>query len=142
MTAAAGAAVLMFLASCADDPTVASPAAGAALAVASAAGTPPGQGFVVWESSRSGAWRLWLRDLDGGAPWQLSPDEGERVRYGSLEANLVAHLRIRDLLGDNSRRFFLLWPFILATQKLLYCIILCLIWMGKDDDLTQETDRK
>ncbi len=24
-----------------------------------------GEGFVVWESSRSGHWRLWRRDLDG-----------------------------------------------------------------------------
>ena len=58
------------------------------------AGAP---GFVVWESSRSGAWRLWRADLDGGRPRQLSPDEpgrphccphvapdGRRIAYLSL----------------------------------------------------------
>ena len=43
-----------------------------------AAPGPPGQGLVVWESNRTGAWRLWARDLDGSPPRQLSPDEGER----------------------------------------------------------------
>ena len=38
-----------------------------------------GSGFVVWESNRSGNWRLWLRDLDGAAARQLTPDEGPRL---------------------------------------------------------------
>lgn len=38
-----------------------------------------GSGFVVWESNRSGTWRLWIRELDGGEPRQLSPDEGRRI---------------------------------------------------------------
>ena len=39
---------------------------------------PPGSGFVVWESNRSGNWRLWIRDLDGTPQRQLSPEEGDR----------------------------------------------------------------
>ncbi len=49
---------------------------------------PPGRGFVVWESNRTGAWRLWIRDLDGSpprrllpealAPGELAPEEGAR----------------------------------------------------------------
>ena len=38
----------------------------------------PGQGFVVWESNRTGAWRLWVRDLDGSPPRQLTPESGDR----------------------------------------------------------------
>ena len=38
----------------------------------------PARGFVAWESSRSGDWRIWLRRLEGSAPRQLSPDEPGR----------------------------------------------------------------
>ena len=38
-----------------------------------------GKGFLVWESNRSGRWRLWIRDLAGGEPRQLTPDEGRRL---------------------------------------------------------------
>ncbi len=41
-------------------------------------GGSPGAGFVVWESNRTGAWRLWIRDLDGSPPRQLSPEDGAR----------------------------------------------------------------
>ncbi len=54
-------------------------------------------GFVVWESNRSGSWRIWRAGLGGGDPEQLSPDEdgrrhccahiapdGERLVYLSL----------------------------------------------------------
>ncbi|MDX1502988.1 MAG: LamG-like jellyroll fold domain-containing protein [Thermoanaerobaculia bacterium] len=57
-----------------------------------------GEGFVVWESDRGGAWRIWRRDLDGSPPRPLSPDEpgrahccahvspdGSRLVYLSLE---------------------------------------------------------
>jgi hypothetical protein len=37
-----------------------------------------GRGFVVWESSRNGAWRIWHRNLDGSELRQLSPDEPDR----------------------------------------------------------------
>lgn len=39
----------------------------------------PGEGFVVWESNRSGRWRLWIQRLDGGGLRRLTPDEGERI---------------------------------------------------------------
>lgn len=35
-------------------------------------------GFVVWESNRSGRWRIWIRDLAGGVPRQLTADEKGR----------------------------------------------------------------
>ncbi len=37
-----------------------------------------GEGFVVWESKRSGEWRIWYRRLDGSQLRQLSPDEPRR----------------------------------------------------------------
>lgn len=40
---------------------------------------PPGRGFVVWESNRSGRWRLWIQDLNGSAPRQLTPEEDDRI---------------------------------------------------------------
>lgn len=36
------------------------------------------QGFIVWESNRTGSWRLWRRDLDGKNLRQLSPEESGR----------------------------------------------------------------
>jgi hypothetical protein len=56
------------------------PAAGrAATDARPASWQPPGPGFVVWESDRSGRWRLWIQDLDGSAPRQLTPEEGDRI---------------------------------------------------------------
>lgn len=40
---------------------------------------PPSPGFVVWESNRSGRWRLWIQGLDSPVPRQLTPDEGDRI---------------------------------------------------------------
>ncbi len=37
-----------------------------------------GPGFVVWESNRSGAFRIWKRALEGGPAVQLSPEESGR----------------------------------------------------------------
>jgi Concanavalin A-like lectin/glucanases superfamily len=79
---------LVALAGCGGGP----PAAGDAAAPAAeeiAAPTPAalvaaiargrlGGGFVVWESSRSGDWRIWTRRLDGSGLRQLSPDEPGR----------------------------------------------------------------
>ncbi|RMH23380.1 MAG: hypothetical protein D6696_00855 [Acidobacteria bacterium] len=44
-----------------------------------AVAAPAGDGLVVWESDRSGAWRIWIRPLDGGPPRRLSPDEPGRA---------------------------------------------------------------
>ncbi|HSL83611.1 MAG TPA: LamG-like jellyroll fold domain-containing protein [Thermoanaerobaculia bacterium] len=35
-----------------------------------------GEGFLVWESNRTGDWRSWYRRLDGSGLRQLSPEEG------------------------------------------------------------------
>lgn len=40
-----------------------------------------GSGFVVWESSRTGSWRLWRRNLDGTDLRQLEPDEKGRDHF-------------------------------------------------------------
>ncbi len=49
------------------------------VAGATTAGAPTlGPGFVVWESNRTGDWRLFLRDLDSGPPRQLTLDEPGR----------------------------------------------------------------
>ncbi|RPJ25024.1 MAG: hypothetical protein EHM35_15880, partial [Planctomycetaceae bacterium] len=37
-----------------------------------------GRGFVVWESNRTGNWRIWHRGLDGSDLRQVSPDEKDR----------------------------------------------------------------
>ena len=40
-----------------------------------------GDGFLVWESSRTGSWRIWTRNLDGGGLRQLIPDEAGRDHF-------------------------------------------------------------
>lgn len=52
---------------------------------ARSSGPPPelggaalGDGFVVWESKRSGDWRIWTRRLDGSGLRQLSPGDDPR----------------------------------------------------------------
>ena len=58
-----------------------------------------GNGFLVWESNRSGAWRIWTRSLDGGEARQLTADEPGRQHYAphiSLDGTLIAYLSARD----------------------------------------------
>lgn len=40
-----------------------------------------GSGFVVWESNRTGRWRIWTRSLDGSGLRQLSPEEKNRDHF-------------------------------------------------------------
>jgi hypothetical protein len=40
-----------------------------------------GKGFLVWESNRSGRWRIWTRQLDGSGLQQLTPDEKGRDHF-------------------------------------------------------------
>ncbi|MFO7534223.1 MAG: hypothetical protein R6X19_00825 [Kiritimatiellia bacterium] len=42
---------------------------------------PLGEGYVVWESNRSGSWRIWHCRLDGSDLRQLSPDEKDRDHF-------------------------------------------------------------
>ncbi|MGB5294349.1 MAG: LamG-like jellyroll fold domain-containing protein [Thermoanaerobaculia bacterium] len=56
-----------------------------------------GDGFVVWESNRSGSWRLWSRDLDESPPRQLTPDEGPRLHccpHISPDGRWIAYLSL------------------------------------------------
>ena len=40
-----------------------------------------GRGFIVWESNRTGSWRIWRIELDGSGLRQLSPDEPNRDHF-------------------------------------------------------------
>ena len=40
-----------------------------------------GRGFVVWESNRGGAYRIWTRNMDGSGLRRVSPDEKGRWHY-------------------------------------------------------------
>lgn len=58
-----------------DSAATAAPHRRAAIAPDEPPGAALGDGYLVWESNRSGRWRLWIRDLGGGEPRQLTPDE-------------------------------------------------------------------
>ncbi len=51
-----------------------------------------GRGFVVWESNRTGNWRIWYRDLDGSGLRQLSPEEKGRDHFAPHIAPDGTHL--------------------------------------------------
>lgn len=38
-------------------------------------------GYIIWESSRTGSWRIWRRNLDGSNLRQISPEESGRDHY-------------------------------------------------------------
>ena len=113
----AGAALA--LVACAPSPADQAPAADARRAA-----TEVGVGRVVWESNRSGAFRIWTSDLDGGGVRRLSPEEpgrdhccarlspdGERLAYLSmpvsrreyLPATVPGELRLVRLADDGER---------------------------------------
>ena len=63
-------------------------------------------GFVVWESRRSGAWRLWTRRLDGSGLSQLTPDEEGRhhcCAHISPDGQWVTYLSLPNPRGRYSR---------------------------------------
>lgn len=81
-------------------------------------------GFVIWESNRSGAWRLWRSDLEGRGVVQLTADErgrrhccphispdGRRIAYLSLpegrqrylDESGVGQLRLLSMDGSSTR---------------------------------------
>ncbi len=49
-----------------------------AVALPTAPATPAPRGLVVWESNRTGDWRIWMQRLDGGGLAQLTPEEPGR----------------------------------------------------------------
>jgi len=56
-----------------------------------------GDGLLVWESNRSGAWRIWSRNLDGSSPSQLTADEPGRDHFAphfSPDGRWVAYLSV------------------------------------------------
>ena len=83
----------------AELPPPATPDVPAAWSAHRAALAELGEGFVVWESNRSGSFRLWTMRLDGTGLRQLTPDEpgrahvaphispdGKRLAYLAIEA--------------------------------------------------------
>jgi hypothetical protein len=58
-----------------------------------------GDGFLVWESNRSGPWRIWTRRLDGSGLRQLSPDESGHEHccaHISPDGKSVAYLSLSN----------------------------------------------
>lgn len=56
-----------------------------------------GEGVVIWESNRSGGWRIWSRDLDGSGLRQLTSDEPGRDHFCphiSPDGRWVAYLSV------------------------------------------------
>jgi hypothetical protein len=56
-----------------------------------------GEGVVIWESNRSGAWRIWSRHLDGSGLRQLTSDEPGRDHFCphiSPDGRWVAYLSV------------------------------------------------
>lgn len=101
-----GTAVACLLSGCGTPPDAA-PAA--AIPVETSTESP---GFVVWESNRSGAWRLWRSDLEGDGLSQLTGDrrgerhccahispDGSRLAYLSLPTGRQRYLD-RDAVGE------------------------------------------
>src|SRR5687767_10040207 len=58
-----------------------------------------GDGLVAWESSRSGAWRIWIRRLDGSGLRQLSPDEPGRQHCCAHLSPDGRHVAFLSLVG-------------------------------------------
>jgi alginate O-acetyltransferase complex protein AlgJ len=55
----------------------------------------PARGFTVWESNRTGDWRIWTRRLEGSTARQLSTNEPERQHccaHLSPDGSMVAYL--------------------------------------------------
>ncbi|MCZ6727510.1 MAG: hypothetical protein O7A98_09190, partial [Acidobacteria bacterium] len=103
----AGPAVLAALLACAGCgwPAPEAELEAAARGVPAGLPTDDGAGIVVWESNRSGAWRLWRSGLRGGGLAQFSPDaprqrhccphispDGRRVAFLSLPAGRARYL--------------------------------------------------
>ena len=58
-----------------------------------------GSGFLVWESNRTGVWRLWTRRLDGSGLRQLTADQNGRQHCCaaiSPDGRWVAYLSLPD----------------------------------------------
>lgn len=99
LTAAAGACDRI------EPPAVVSSAPGESAATRNAVPGNPDlvEGYVVWESNRSGAWRIWTRDLAGGSPpRQLTADEESRQHccpHISPDGLRVAYLSLEGVAG-------------------------------------------
>jgi hypothetical protein len=101
-------------------------------------------GFVIWESNRSGEYRIWRQDLAGGKPRPISTDEpgrdhccaklspnGSRLVYLSLPGGArrysqdTGELRLVDADGGRDRR--------LVAAARHYGEHRAAVWWGEDD---------
>ncbi len=112
-----------------------------------AAITKLGRGFIIWESNRTGAWRLWRIGLDGQELKQISPDEpgrdhfcphispnGRRVVYLSYpkgisgyhehQADQPAAMHLMNVDGTGDR--------VILPSARAYCEDRAVVWV--DDD--------
>jgi hypothetical protein len=133
----------LVLACLVGSPPAAAPAAPAAPSAPAnpAAGA---QGFVVWESNRSGEFRIWRQDLAGGKPRPISADEpgrdhccarlspnGSRLVYLSLPGGAARYgpqagvLRLVDADGGRDRQ--------LVAAARHYGEHRAAVWWGEDD---------
>jgi hypothetical protein len=138
-------ALLLPAFACAGDrPAPAEPAAGKPAAAPPAPASSPESAFVVWESNRSGAYRIWRQELAGGAPRLLSPDEpgrdhccaklspdGRRLVYLSLPGGARQYslepgvLHLVDSDGGRDR--------VLAAEARHYGEHRAAVWWGEDE---------
>ena len=64
-------------------------------------------GFVVWESNRSGHWRIWTRRLDGEGLRQLTPHEERRAHFSPHLSPDGRHLvYLSQRAGTNAYRMW------------------------------------
>jgi hypothetical protein len=64
-----------------------------------------GRGFLVWESNRTGRWRIWYRNLDGSGLRKLSPEEEGRDHFAP------------HISPDGTRMVYLSYPTFLNAYK-------------------------
>jgi hypothetical protein len=95
------------------------PAAPAGPEVTSSEYARLGEGFLVWESNRSGPWRIWTRRLDGSGLRQLSPEAPEEnghehcCAHISPDGRWIAYLSLAGMkygADDEEGRLHLIGP--------------------------------
>jgi len=113
----------------------------------------PARGFAVWESNRSGSWRIWSRKLEGSAARQISPDEpglqhccahlspdGSQVAYLSRavpndqypEREVAGELRVLRIDGSSERAVAEARPYGWGNRAVVWRDNRELVYIGAD----------